>query len=612
MAAIECERMASEMNMFDPPSFCRKVVCVTDDPALAATVCSALGDAGEYVAIVRRPRNWHPMVRIRDFAQYANTIQRIQPDRVFLLGVDAATSEQFTSKFGSARIISANTVDDALLAVRPYTRAQLSGVLRCRPQDVGLGLLLAKRQKRLLFVDEVAPQINDIEVSSTADHVVAIDDDQTLSHIVAANYAFSIGADLVSLPPRANTMREAAYGAIDARSTHNGTGRGLRAGKTLEEIDEELRPALELGRRTFVTFITKGLPYGYFYREGPSTHLLASSMFNSIVTGIHAARHSSATTCALLIDPGDFADSETPEIARTFREQGTVVVELPRDAATVNNARLFIGGLPYDLLFICSHCGELDGTRVVWRVPDRNGIDRMVEVDIVAAVLSNPRMKNGTEMVLFSELFIPISVDGTDWFAVPADLRTDFWDFMEAEEDFRKRDIVRSRQVERVAHSTAIKLHDGNLSLSMDIEVGTSPIVFNNSCVSFFDAADALTHAGARGYIGTLAPVEDRYARDIAIEVIGSEESRKSLPLALYHAQRKRSADQPDLIYVHVGCHFNRVSPPGDRAHDRQIERVREALGRWRGFLPVATGHARDQAQELVEFLSGILGGPNT
>lgn len=600
---------ADDMSSFDPPTLFKKIVCVSNDPALTATVCSAIGESGEYVTVVRRPREWHPTVRARDFGQYANTIAKVRPALLLLLCVDSATVEQFRSRFGDTRIVAVETQVEALLALKGLRRAELSGILRCRPDDLGSRLLLAKRLKRQLVVDESATPIADVAADSErADHAVVIDDDDQMSHVVAANYAFSIGADLLVLPPRKDNFREAVYAAIDARYAHRGTEQGHRAENALRELEQELRPLLDFGRRRFVTFITNGFPYGYFYRAAPTTHLFSSNLCNIIVSGIYWARYAPSTVCALLIDPGHFRDSETDEIATVFRKQSCVVVEVRNERATVQNARLLISGLPYDFLFICSHCGEVGGTRIAVRMPDQQGVARLVEFDTVMAVASDPHEKDGTEVVLLNELFIPVAVDGTAWFSLPGDMRTHFWKFLQSQKEPTERDVVRRDPVARVAHSTAIKLHDGNLLLNMmqDIDVSVSPIVFNNSCVSFFDAAQTLTHAGARGYIGTLAPVDDQYAREIAKVVIGGAECRVSFPLALHRAQAALGADGSERIYIHVGCHFNRLSRRNHGAVGVHAARIRQARLRWLAVADRASGYERDHALELAEFLGRL------
>lgn len=531
--------MASGIRTFDSPHFCRTVVCVTDDAALAAMVCSAIGTDGEYVAIVRRPRDWHPMVRRRELAQFANTIHKIQPEIVLLLSLDKQTADEFVSKFGSTRVRNADTHAEAMRLVARFQRPNVVGEFPCRPEDVGMGLLLAKRANKLLVIDGAASPISSRPASEHARHVVAIDDDDRMTHVVAANYAFSIGADLFILPPREDDLKDVVYAAIDARHAHRGSKRATRASGELQKLERELRPALEFGPCHFVTFITEGFPYGYFYQSAPSTHIFSSTIFNSIVASIYWTRYWPATVSALLIDPGDFENSETDDVARLFREQGSVVVELRNERASVHDSRLSISGLPFDFLFICSHCGEVGGYRIAVPMQDTEGKSRIVEFDTVMTVVSKPREKDGEPAVLVNDLYVPVAVDGVDWFSLPGGLRTHFWELHMKQRNPKHRDqTLRRIAVKRVPHSTAIQLFDGVLILNMlqVLDVSVSPVIFNNSCVSFFDAASSLIHGGARSYIGTLAPVDDRYAREFAITVLSSAESKHSLALALHRA----------------------------------------------------------------------------
>ena len=87
----------------------------------------------------------------------------------------------------------------------------------------------------------------------------------------------------------------------------------------------------------------------------------------------------------------------------------------------------------------------------------------------------------------------------------------------------------------------------------------SAPLVFNNSCSSLATTSGAFIRAGARGYIGTLWPVESRTAARLALHL--SEEMRAETPpgiaMLLKHAKGRLSASRytgsDAAAYVYVG-----------------------------------------------------------
>src|SRR5204863_486740 len=118
----------------------------------------------------------------------------------------------------------------------------------------------------------------------------------------------------------------------------------------------QIRPVLKFGSRRLATFITRGIPYGYFYGDAVSTHLFSQPMLGETINaGIFAASFDPFICCAVLVDPGDFDDSETPTIRAQLESEAITVINVVKKDANLENVRLLIKTFPYDLLFICSH-----------------------------------------------------------------------------------------------------------------------------------------------------------------------------------------------------------------------------------------------------------------
>ncbi len=599
----------SNQSFFDPPQLHRDIAIISSNPSLAASVSSAIGNEGEYVVVLSPPREWPVLTHVwdLDLIRIGNTLAIVQPKHLVLLQVSEKSASALRVKFPAIAVSSARTLDEALSLLKGMIRVGLTDALRCRSIDVAQGLLLAKRRSAFLLIDDNAPPISAIsDPRPRSDHLVALDDDEDIAPIVAANYAFSIDADVELLPRRDDDLRNDVYAHIDSRIAHRGHKRGDQAERSLGEIEADLQPHLSFSPRKFVTFITRGFPYGYFWHDSPSTHIFSRGADISIPSNIYFAADSHDLVSAVMIDPGDFPNSETTEITRRLQTWGAAVTVLHDRDARVQDVRLFFRAFPADLFFICSHCGAVGGQRIQVRVLCHDGKEHLFEVDAVVNIASDIREIKGAEMVLVNEFLMAISMDGKDWSVVDNEFKADWTRFLESKGDIDDK-VVSRKPTERIEHTTAIGLANGPyLLISLDaFDPSVSPIVFNNACVSFFDAASHMIAVGARCYIGTLAPVADEMARQFAIEVFESKESLQSLPLSIHTIQGRLWPDVRDRIYVHVGCHFCRLVPPNSSdSHKKLSRRITNSKARWQGYLARPKVVGKDTAEAFLEFLS--------
>jgi hypothetical protein len=599
------------MELFRPPVFNRQVACIAEDARLAATVSSLVGEEGEYICVLQGPRMGR-LDKDNEVIRRCTGIAKLWPSLVLLAGLGEEAEAGFRSILPKGIISSVKTVHDAISLLAAVNRRALAGELRCRTSEMGLGLLWAKRQRKLLILDDAAPALQ-FSIIPPADHLVVLDDHDPIVQVIAANYAYSIGADLALIPERDDTLREQVYAELDQRVAFRGEARGQRSQRSLVALQATIEPTLRFGPREFVTFITKGFPYGYFYHDAPSTHLFSEPQLGELINaGIYWARAEPYLTAAVLIDPGHLPGSETRVVGRTLDSEGVIVFSVLDDKANVENTRLFIEAFPYDLLFICSHCGEVEGEQLTMRVPDRNGVAHVIEVDEAVQFGSVAFGSQPSKNVQVHQLLRPVSIDGTDWHAAGPDVKKHYaaiWDYL-LHAPREKWEILRREKVKHVPHSTAIQLNQGALMLSLInvIDARVSPIIFNNSCVSFYDAAHALTFAGARSYVGTLAPVQDRAARRLAEIIFAGGERTISLPLALHTAQAQVFANHEERTYIHVGCHFTSLRTPRAIASATVQRRLVEAKAHWLSRTKKVDADKRENILAFIRFLSMFTG----
>jgi len=598
-------------DIFEAPTLNREIVCISDDAALAAAVCFFVGEANEYVPILIGPRMQRPDAS-SEVARLCNWCAKVNPAFVVLAGMGSEAAGAIRATRPDFAFLTVDSVADARDQLSRFRRRPLQGVLRCRANELAKGLLKAKRTGQLLVVDNEAHEVILGERNGgDGGHIVVLDDHDPMAQVIGATYAFSLAADLSVIPEREDTVRDQVYQDIDERSRQRNDERGRRALASLASLQASLEPTLRFGQREFVTFITRGIPYGYFYRDAPSTHLLSyPNLGGLIIAGVYSAHATADCMAAVLLDPGDFPQSETAVLTAALGESGTVVEVVAGAEATVDRALDYISAYPYDLLFICSHCGELPGTlwEIEWRDPE--GQPHIVEFEETIAFGANALVGPQDGLVTVNVLVRPLTIDGVSWHSAGPDLNRhcgDIWRYL-LETRPNERRALTSAGVQHAKFTTAIKLSDRALMLASvrTTDVKLSPIVFNNACVSYYDAALALTFAGARSYVGTLSAVRTRAAQQLAETVFTGREREESLPLALWRAQHHVFDDPDDRTYVHVGCHFNTIRPPHQDASVVVKQRVSEARRRWADHAPQHPCEATALIRRFVSFLSGF------
>jgi len=597
------------MSLLDPPVFDRRAVCISDDPQLAATISSLYVREAEYFTVLIGPRmDRHDADA--EVARRCNAVAKVRPELVILANLDSRAESRIRELLKDQRIISVSSAQEAVRLLGQS--ASDAGELRCRTGEVGPALLEARKRGLMLYVDHMADPIAFPAQPTSEDHLVAIDDHDGMAQVIGANYAHSIGADLALIPQREESLRQTVYREIDSRVAHRGTARGDRALTSLRALGRELEPSLQIGAHKFATFITRGIPYGFFRPATPSTHLLSYPQLGEmIVSGIYWAAIRPHSYAAVLVDPGDFQPSETPVVAAALARMGLVVEAVTGPSATAEVVALFLQAYPHDLFFVCSHCGEVPGSHLTIRVPDADGRSRVVEFDEVLQFYPLMFADKPGDQFDVSHLLVPTAIDGKDWHdARPEEGRhyTSIWNFLHetARKDWP---IVREEVVSHVAHTTAIQLKQGYLLLGavQVIDVGVSPVVFNNSCLSYYDAAMSLTFAGARAYVGTLAPVDTSHAQRLAEIIFQEGVKEASLPLALWLAQQRVFHDSYDRTYVHVGCHFTCIRPPSHPAGSVLRSRLLDAKARWQRPRQPREHSNLERVGQFLRFICGLL-----
>ncbi|WGD28935.1 hypothetical protein AncyloWKF20_14210 [Ancylobacter sp. WKF20] len=444
--------------------------------------------------------------------------------------------------------------------------------------NIGVGLLKALYEKEIIdFTDKVSPSYS---VKPKSNHLVICEAGEPLSEIIAANYAFSLGAGLHIInkvdDAECEEMLEAYYSIDDPNK--NPTELRSRLGSRLREMCGDV----ELPAGGSLTFISRSLPFGVAFPELPSTHLFSYPALGvSIANGFAAEREGArGTNIAVLVDPEQVSAPEIKTAATLLSGRRIFVRGYSGQVATVRNISDMVEYFPYDILIISTHCGDASGHRWTYNFQDSDGYERELVVDI-AIGLSDTDETNIVKVHQFMRFH---SLDGIDWTDSEAKKNynvgnaiVDFMSLIEA--DAIK--PVRKDSVSRVVGSAAMRMADHNyLALHRSLASTGTPIIINNACVSWHELAQRLTFAGARVYVGTLFPVTDAEAEAVAVQLLGKQFG-KMMPHALWAAQSAVYGNSNRRPYVITGVYPQRLRVTPEPVPQRILAELTRASKLW-------------------------------
>jgi hypothetical protein len=528
---------------------------VAGDPRLAALVSCALARPGYYLGVVDGPRLARPD-RDSEVIRRNNAAARVKADGIVLAGLPGDEFAAMSAALPIGRTLEIKAESGAKVLMSPEVAEHPP--LRWGRDRLGVGLLLALRaQRTMVFDDDVTPAD---DAPSLSGHLVICEAEDDLVQVIAANYAFALGAGLVIIPKvedrDAEALLERLYGLYDDRDT--------APADIIAEVAARLRGMcgdLQMPQGASLTFISRRLPYGFAHPEVPSTHLFAyPDLGIAIINGFAAEQPGTpGVNVALMIDPGEVHAAEIEPTAKALGGRGMFVSARRGAAADVTTVDHAVSMYPYDLLLFATHCGDASGYRWTYEFKDSEGLDRRLVVDVAIGVgrSDDPERLAVMQHTRFREL------DGVAWddpeksekLYVGMAIR----DWVDRTSEDEPLAPVEKADIGRVAGAAALKMHD-HLYLPHPTSLAGqgTPLIINNACSSWHELASRFTFAGARGYIGTLFEVTSAEAYEIAVGLLG-EEFGRALPLALWKAQAKVYGTGTRRPYIMTGVYPQRL-----------------------------------------------------
>ncbi|WP_145758235.1 MULTISPECIES: hypothetical protein [unclassified Burkholderia] len=527
-----------------------------------------------------------------------NALARLEAREVILAGLSddgvAAMIARLPKKY--VRLCTADDVP----AFAPPERAAREP-LRWGHDAIGAGVLRALYEGRLIEFDgSCSPSA--VIAGKTA-HLVVCEAGEPLSEVIAANYAFALGAGLCTIPKvdetDATDILEAYYSIDDGCQSQAETRQHLKA--RLRRLCGDI----VLPRGGSLTFFSRKLPFGVAFPELPSTHLFTyPDLGIAVINGFVAEQpNTRGVNVAVLVDPERTRAPEIEAAAKVLPSKQILVRGCRGAAANVRDVTEMVDLFPYDLLIFATHCGDAKGYRWTYQFTDSEHLERELVVDIAIGVgqTDDSDMLNVTQFIRFH------SLDGVDWNDPIAKAKlhvgTAILDYIErtGNGDLKP---VRKESVDRVRMSAAMAMHDHNyLAMPRALAGHGSPIVINNACVSWHQLAERFMFAGARAYIGTLYPVNDLEAEAIVVKILDKYWG-KSLPHAVWSAQNSiYSAGSDRRPYVVTGVYIQRLRVTVENIPSFIMKKLVAARDHWKKRLVAIGDHRpRKQMQEFVQY----------
>ena len=458
--------------------------------------------------------------------------------------------------------------------------------LRWGEDRIGIGLLKALRDQRsIVFTNEPSP----VEaVASKSGHLVVCEQGEPMAEVIAANYAYALRAGLCLIPDigreLSDELLEDFYSLYDNQSVSP-----REALRNLRERLSRLTGKLPVPEGGSITFITGGLPLGFSIPEVPSTHLFKYPDLGIAMVNGFAAEQPNRPGIGFIA----LVDSETTEAQeiaaaeRLLAPRGAFIRTYSGPGANVRDVTTMMELLPYDLMIIATHCGDVDGFRWTYEFRDSEGIDRTLVVDIAIGIgrTNDANMFSVTQFIRF------ISLDGVNW-NDPEQKKTLYvgkaiLDYLEmTRSTTAPLKPVKKETVSRVVGSSALKMHDHNLIvLPRALADEWTPIIINNACASWRMLALNFFVGGARAYVGTLFPITTSEAQEVIIRLLDKHAS-KPLPAALWSTQREVYGADLRRPYVATGVYPQRLRiKKQDVIGLYQVSRLSGALCGWKKTL---------------------------
>ncbi|WP_298533065.1 hypothetical protein [uncultured Algibacter sp.] len=601
-----------------PPKIASKFFCIInrDEATLAALIFSYIDQSEGYIPTFEFPfvssedfeneldkeiRDEHQLSRSRARKfniKVRNAIRRLGGCEYLIIA--GLTDKQlsyltFLNDYNTIYIDDKDNVDVLLNGIVPK-----EGFLLCKESELIKHLHYALKQNLYLSIDEDAVTVPHSFHNSSG--LVVIEQNNKVSSVFGILYGHSIGSDVELV----ETERLNTYQIKDL--IENLKNDKPNAFNNLSAAIFPYIEHIEFNKREFATFFTDGVPYSLILKNIlPISHVHLRInpdffIFNSLYYESYSETYS-----AVVFSPKAFDNEETEFVIEKLSKNNLLVKPLVDKEATYFNLDNHIQHYPFSLLHLCSHGGEVEGTRIIEKFIDSGGDEHTVEYDEVFSFGLNPIEDSNPA----ATKRLPRKFDGLTWgskeFTEASFPNYVFSDMFQSLGETKNQE---SSRIVNVTGSCHIKCVDSIYQAMFHyLAAMHSPIIFNNTCWSWSDVADSFIGVGARGYIGTLWNIDNAIATQAA-EVFYNNIFENTVLLSLHKALEISKNTRDENIYIFWGLHFTSIVPGVSEEASRLVvfSKIMDSLEMWKTKLEktIIPEHKKT-ITEIIDWLSRVL-----
>lgn len=425
-----------------------------------------------------------------------------------------------------------------------------SGIIESAKENLVENLPLALELNKAIKIKE-----SDLTIHSTEgkySKLVVVENTNDVAVVIAMNYANSINAEIILIDPP-----EISIGEINEH-IENWKKKGSE--ESFFNLSSKIYPNIEhieFSKYRFCTFFTKGVPYALIVKNIiPSTHVNISIRPDFFIFNNIYFENNQAISSSIVFSPIEFGENEETKFVIDKLENLNHLVEpLVGEKSTEHELDLHLQLFPFQILHICSHGGEMNGSRKLCKFKDRDGIFHEVEFDEAASIkIERGQEKHQVTLFIYWRKF-----DNFIWKSKELK-KQDYphYVFADMVKEMRNFEILKEEKIDTISSSNAIKCKMlyyipafNNLSGGM-----TSPIIFNNTCWSWYNLPDVFINHGVRGYIGTLWNINNDIAKSVAESFYASIDKKPILG-SLYDSLCFTKDTKDENVYIVWGLHFS-------------------------------------------------------
>jgi hypothetical protein len=269
--------------------------------------------------------------------------------------------------------------------------------------------------------------------------------------------------------------------------------------------------------------------------------------------------------------------------------------------ATISKFSNYVQVLPYSILHICAHGGNLDGHTIIEKFNDAKWVEHTIEYDEVK-IIENPWLLIGASPDTIATIFDFQSFVKYDWIMWEHNLTKEwFKEWIENCKNniWKDREILSKKPIDYIKYSESVMCSDWpNLCSFHSIASDGRPFVFNNSCSSFHTLSYKFSYAGARWYIGTLWDIDEDVAKDVA-EDFYKNINDQPIYWALRFAQKKIARKSQQDIFVYFGTDLDCIFKLSSSEKNNYIYELGKSIGRWKEYID--DGKRKGKAENLIQ-----------